>query len=88
MRFSSQEVNICYAELLLSRPDDNRLICIALGMVYADCCQTMMNWFPAVGVRCSPTDGAFGNACAIVYTTSNMALPAVLAQVRLSLEWS
>ena len=40
-----------------------------MGMFYADCCQTFMNWFPEIGVTCSTSDGAFGNACAITYTT-------------------
>ena len=39
-----------------------------MGMFYADCCQTFMNWFPEIGVSCSTSDGAFGNACAITYT--------------------
>merc|ERR1712241_595099 len=62
------------------RPDDARLPCILAGMFYADCCQTMMNWFPAVGVTCSPSDGPMGNMCAIMYTTGNTLMPMVLAQ--------
>ena len=62
------------------RPDDARLPCILAGMFYADCCQTMMNWFPAVGVTCSPSDGPMGNMCAIMYTTGNTLMPVVLAQ--------
>ena len=62
------------------RPDDPRLPCIVAGAFYADCCQTMMNWFPAVGVTCSPSDGPMGNMCAIAYTTGNMLMPMVLAQ--------
>ena len=41
----------------------------------------MMNWFPAVGVTCSTSDGPMGNACAIMYTTGNtFLLPIIIAQ--------
>ena len=63
------------------RPDDNRLVCIMMGMFYADCCQTFMNWFPEIGVTCSTSDGAFGNACAITYTTLYRFLPFALGSL-------
>ena len=49
-----------------------------LGMFYADCCQTFMNWFPEMGVSCSPSDGSLGNACAMAYTSLDRFLPFVL----------
>ena len=66
--------------VILFRPDEPRLQCMVLGALYADCCQTAMNWFPAVGITCSASDGPMGNACAMMYTMGNTALPAVLQQ--------
>merc|ERR1712038_1120971 len=50
-----------------NRPDMNGLQCTLTGMFYADCCQTFMQWFPAMGVTCVVDQ----NLCATIYHLLN-----------------
>ena len=56
-----------HVESSLCRPDMNGLQCTLTGMFYADCCQTFMQWFPAMGVTCVVDQ----NLCATIYHLLN-----------------